>query len=291
MATYSEDYLLRLRLAVEEFEAAFEAWMGTQVEATHLEARGLFPTTSPRADADPKEVSRLELDVAEKAGTAARAVSVTGAYIGIAGLGTIDPIANWFVMSSPKAPISPQEVRLTAATVKGRLDSLLADARAAQASDLPGFAPSQLHEIVWAAAAAHWTTHHYRVAVREAAEALTLHWRTKLNRMDIDGTPFWQQVLAGGPAKPGQPKLRWPGEDEDRTVKSMRTGLQPFAVGLKELATGTQLVVRNPATHSQIELSEQDGLERLATLSFLARMLDLCLIEKAEDSDGGKLSG
>lgn len=152
MATYSEDYLQRLRVAVEEFEAAFEAWMGTQVEATHLEARGLFPTTSARDDADPKEVSTLELAVAEKAGTAARAVDVTGAYIAIAGLGAIDPITNWFVMSSPKAPISPQEVRLTAATVKGRLDSLLTDARAAQASDLPGFAPSQLHEIVWAAA-------------------------------------------------------------------------------------------------------------------------------------------
>lgn len=282
MAAYSADYLQRLRLAVEEFEVVFDAWMQTQVEITHLEARGIFPTAAPRDGADPKEISKLELDVAEKAGVAARAVSVTGAYIGIAGLGTIDPIANWFMMSSPKAPISPQEVRLTASTVKGRLDSMLADADDEQASALPGFAPSQLHEIVWSAAAAHWTTHQYRVAVREAAEALTLHWRTKLNRMDVDGTPFWQQALAAGPAQPGRRKLLWPGEDDDRTVKSMRAGMQPLAVGLKELATGVQLAVRNPATHTQTELSEQDGLERLAALSYLARMLDRCLITEAD---------
>lgn len=285
MAMYGLDYLQRLRVAVEEFDSAFEAWMNTQVGASHLEARGLFPTVSTRQDADPNEITRLELELAEKAGAAARAVSVTGAYIVVAGLGAIDPIANWFLMSSPKAPISPQEVRLTASTVKGRLNSMMADAQAAQASEIPGFAPSELHALVWSAAAAHWTTHHYRVSVREASEALTLHWRTKLGRMDVDGTPFWQQTLAAGPAKPGQPKLRWPGDADDRTVKSMRAGLQPFAVGLKELAAGTQLVIRNPATHSQAELSEQDGLERLAALSYLARMLDVCIVDTVEDGD------
>lgn len=34
MTTYSVDYLRRLFAAVEDFEAAFEAWMTTQVDPT-----------------------------------------------------------------------------------------------------------------------------------------------------------------------------------------------------------------------------------------------------------------
>lgn len=40
MADYSVDYLKRLKVAVVEFERAFEAWMETQNEFTHMEARG-----------------------------------------------------------------------------------------------------------------------------------------------------------------------------------------------------------------------------------------------------------
>ena len=54
---------------------------------------------------------------------------------------------------------------------------------------------------------------------------------------------------------------------------------------IRDSAAGTQLVIRNPATHSQAELSEQDGLERLAALSYLARMLDVCIVDTVEDGD------
>lgn len=61
---YSEDYLSRLRDAVERFEAAFEAWMATQVESSHMESRGLFPTVWAKEGQDADAVRRLELDVA-----------------------------------------------------------------------------------------------------------------------------------------------------------------------------------------------------------------------------------
>lgn len=284
MADYSVDYLRRLKSAVEVFERAFEAWTETQHEFSHLEARGLFPTVRTKEDADEAEVRRLELEVAAAAGAAARAVQVTGAYIVVSTVTRpIDPIANWSLMSQPKALLNPHNVRTAAANVRGRLDAMLAEAEAGDESGTPGFVPSQLHPLIWSAAADHWTTHKRRVAVREAAEALTGHWRGLLGRADVDGTTFWEQTLSGGPPEPGRPKLIWPGSDDDKTVKSIRGGTRTMAKALSDLATGVTLVIRNVTTHTGGELSEQEGLERLAAYSYLARLLDQCDVRRHSD--------
>ncbi|HET6288748.1 MAG TPA: TIGR02391 family protein [Amycolatopsis sp.] len=283
MANYSVDYLRRLRDAVEVFADAFDEWMRTQAESDHLTSRGLMPTVWAKDGQDPAVVRRLELKVAEAAGAAARAVAVTGTYMMVAGFGALDPIANWFTMSAPKAMLSPHDIRSTTAGIKGRLSTMIAEAETGSESALPGFAPSQLHPVIWTAAAAHWTTHQYRVAVREAAEALTVHWKTTLGRNDVDDTVFWQQSLAPGTASAEQPKLVWPGNPADKTNKSMRGGLEPLAKALNSLATGLNLTVRNIATHTRDELSEQEGLERLAAYSYLARLLDTCEIDRGEE--------
>lgn len=250
--------------------------------ARPLAARGILPTAWTKDDQDEMVVRRLELDVAETAGLAARAVAVTGAYIGVQGLGLIDPISNWSFMSGPKAPISPRDIRMTAANVKGRLDSMITDSEARDSTSLPSFSPAKFHQVVWTAAAAHWTTHQYRVAVREASEALTLHWKEKLNRNNVDDTSFWQQTLAPGEPGNGKPKLVWPGDHSDKTVKSMRGGLEPLAKALNGLATGLNLTVRNVTTHTREELSEQEAMERLAAYSYLARLLDRCEITSTD---------
>lgn len=276
MATYSADYLRRLLAAVQEFERAFEAWLETQVEGDHISSRGMLPTVWAREGVAPAQARPLELAVAEAAGAAARAVAVTGTYIGVVGLGQLDPIANWALMSSPKALFAPSDIRSTIATLRGRLRSMIADAEA-DASDLPAFAPAQLHPTIWAAAANHWTTHQYRVAVRGAAEALTEHWKTKVGRNDVDDTVFWQQTLSVGEPTPAAPKLVWPGDATDKTVKSMRGGLN-------QLATGLNLTIRNVTTHTRAELSEQEGMERLAAYSYFARLLDECELLRADAS-------
>ena len=281
MATYSVDYLKRLHAAVEDFEEAFDKWMETQVESDHMSSRGLLPTVWADDEQDPAELRRLELDVAEAAGAAARAVAVTGAYKVISGVGAIDPISNWSLMSAPRATITPQDVRTTAANVRGRLRSMIGETEAASESGVPGFAPSELHPVIWGAAAAHWTTHQYRVAVREAAEALTVNWRARLDRNDVDGTDFWQQTLSSGDPQPQRPKLVWPGDPSDKTARSMRSGLEPLAKSLSQLATGLNLTIRNVTTHSRNELTEQEGMERLAAYSYLARLLDQCDIRRA----------
>jgi hypothetical protein len=285
MTTYSAEYLNRLLDAVTGFHDAFDAWMATQVESDHLAARGLFPTAWTREGEDEAKVRHLELAVSEAAGAAARAVAITGAYMAVQGIGPIDPISNWSMMSNPKAFLSPQDVRTTAATVKGRLQAMIADAEAEVTSDAPVFSPANLHPVVWSAAAAHWTTHHYRVAVREAAEGLTIHWKQRLGREDVDDTVFWQQTLSPGEPEQGRPKLAWPGGPASKTAKSMRGGLEPMAKALVQLATGVNLTIRNVATHTQDSLSEQEAMERLSAYSYLARLLDKCEVHSAESSD------
>lgn len=199
------------------------------------------------------------------------------------GLGPIDPVSNWSLMADPKAPVAPRDIRMTVANIKGRLRSMIDDVEAGQDVDLPSFAPAHLHPVVWGAAAAHWTAHQYRVAVREAAEALTVHWKNRLGRTDVDDTPFWQQTLSAGDPEPGKPKLVWPGDATDKTTKSMRGGLEPLAKSLNGLATGLNLTVRNVTTHTRDELREQEAMERLSAYSYLARMLDRCVIKRAAD--------
>lgn len=276
MAKYGVDYLNRLVAATEHFEEAFERWMATQGERDLTSARGLYPTVWTKDDQDPAEVHSLEMDVAEAAGSAARAVPVTGAYLAVAGMGSIDPIANWALMSSPRALVSPQYIRTTAATIRGRLRAMIDEAEATAESDIPAFAPAQLHPVIWSSAAAHWTVHQRRVAVREAAEGLTIHWKERLGRGDVDDTVFWQQSLSPGEPEPGKPKITWRGDPDDKTSKSMRGGLEPLAKALNAFATGLNLTVRNVTTHSRVELSEQEAMERLAAYSYLARLLDEC---------------
>lgn len=212
-------------------------------------------------------------------------MTVTGAHYYVQGMGTIDPIANWAGMRHPKALFTASDIRTSTAAVKGRLAAMIVDAEAGQDADLPAFSPALLHPIVWSAAAPQWTAHQYRVAVREAAEGLNLHWKAKLGRHNLDDTSLWQQTLSAGEPTPTVPKLAWPGDPDARTTRSMRGGLGPLAGALNSLATGMNLTVRNVATHSADELSEQEAMERLAAYSFLARLLDGCEVRTADETE------
>lgn len=284
MTNFSVDYLNKLQDAVDRFQDVFEEWMKTQDESDVMSSHGLFPTVCAKEGVDANEARQLELDVADAAGLASRAVQVTGAYVGISGVGEpIDLIANWFTMSRPRPLFDPRDVRMVISTVRGRLKALILDAQSKGRSEYPVFSPANFHTVVWAEASKRWMIHDYRVAVREAAEGLTNHWKNKLGRNDVDGTKFWQETLSPGEPKPGVPKLVWPGESTDKTVRSMQGGLEPLGKALNALATGLNLTVRNVATHTRDELSEQEGMERLAAYSYFARLLDQRDIWRVDD--------
>ncbi|MER6218510.1 hypothetical protein ABT213_31285 [Streptomyces sp. NPDC001674] len=193
MATYGAEYLRRLLAAVDRFEQVFEQWMETQVESDYTISRGLWPTVWTEEGQDEATVRRLELDVAEAAGAAARAVAVTGAGIGVAGI---------------------------AARVRGRLRTMIDEAETVSDSTPPGFAPSELHEVIWTAAGAHWTTHQYRVAVREASEALTVHWKKRLGRNDVTTPGSGNRVFRRVSLRLIGPSLHGPGTPPTRRPRA-----------------------------------------------------------------------
>jgi hypothetical protein len=49
------------------------------------------------------------------------------------------------------------------------------------------------------------------------------------------------------------------------------------------LAKGLNLTIRNVATHTRMELTEQEGMEQLGAYSHLARLLDQCSAERHVD--------
>ena len=115
---------------------------------------------------------------------------------------------------------------------------------------------------------------HYRQAVSAGADGAIQLVKSRTGRNDISDTSQWQQAFSNNPPQPGQPRLRWPGDPANQTVKSMNEGLRQFA-------PGTQMTIRNPATHQPGEMSEQEASERLAVLSLLARWVDECDLVEA----------
>ncbi len=61
--------------------------------------------------------------------------------------------------------------------------------------------------------------------------------------------------------------------------------------GLRQFAPGANMVIRNPATHVDQDMSTQGALERLAALSLLARLVDRCAVETVEPEAAGKVVG
>ncbi|MCU1508394.1 MAG: hypothetical protein JWQ12_659 [Glaciihabitans sp.] len=144
-----------------------------------------------------------------------------------------------------------------------------AETRKQLGSSAPSISADLLHPIVWSAASALWDDGHFGPAVQRAATMVNAHVQDRLGRHDLSDSPLMQQAFSMTEPSEGQPRLRWPGEDSDLTVKSMRDGLV-------RLAPGVFMTIRNPSTHSIDQLPRQEALEQLAVLSQLARWIDAC---------------
>jgi hypothetical protein len=150
----------------------------------------------------------------------------------------------------------------------------------AEAESPPTVDVALMHPAVWGQAARLCRDGHHRQTVSAAADGVVQLVKCRTGRNDIADTSQWQQAFSNNPPLPGQPRLRWPGDPADQTVKSMNDGLRQFA-------PDTQMTIRNPATHVSGEMTQQEAVERLSVLSLLARWVDQCdLIEVPESSTG-----
>ena len=144
-----------------------------------------------------------------------------------------------------------------------------AETRALIGSTAPTMQADALHSLVWEAASKRWHSGHYSDAVQRAATFLNAHVQDITGRTDISDNDLMSQTFSLSDPQPKKPRLRWPGDDANLTVKAMRVGILNFSQGVFS-------AIRNPATHSTEDMQRQEALEQLATLSTLARWIDRC---------------
>ncbi|MGV9753783.1 TIGR02391 family protein [Nocardia farcinica] len=267
-AAQDPDYLRTTQDAVREFRSKFREFLALHAPTNEAGiGRGIIPAVMRREGVTPEQVTEIAEQVAEAAGRARRAALLTEVMYSVEGhTRPVDPIAAWSSVAQPKPVLEPENVLIACAQIIGSLDEMIEAAKIEQPRPA---GPAEMHPTIWGAARPLWDDGHYREAVAAAAEALVDKVKTLVRRRDIAETPLWQQAFSSAPTKPGEIRLRWPGEPEDRDVKSMNDGLRQFA-------PGAQMTIRNSATHSTEKMSEQDALERLGTLSLLARWVDTC---------------
>jgi len=134
------------------------------------------------------------------------------------------------------------------------------------APDAPSLVADLFHPYVWAAASGLWDTGRYRVAVGQATVSLSAHIADKAHSL-LTERELVQQVFAPSEPGPKQVRLHVPGDKSSKTWKSRQEGLH-------FLAQGVFAGIRNVATHTEAEWSEQVALEHLAVLSVVARWAD-----------------
>lgn len=149
------------------------------------------------------------------------------------------------------------------------------ETRAKLGTNAPTMKADALHPLIWDAASKRWESGHYSDAIQRAATALSGHVKNLTGRHELGDNELMAQAFSHSAPQTGKPRLRWPGNDDDLTVKAMRTGILSTAQGVFS-------AIRNPATHTTDELPKQEALEQLATLSVLARWIDRCELINAE---------
>lgn len=132
--------------------------------------------------------------------------------------------------------------------------------------DAPVLIADQFHPRIWAAAAALWDTGKYRVAVSQAAVALSAHIASKA-QSSLTDRKLVNEVLAPSDPPAGKTRLHMPGSKDTETWKSRQDGIH-------HLAQGAFAGIRNIAAHDEGEWPEQIALEHLAVLSVVARWTD-----------------
>jgi uncharacterized protein (TIGR02391 family) len=157
-----------------------------------------------------------------------------------------------------------------------RLDHLdEVNARLGGDDESPRITAASLHHLIWGAAETQWTLGQRHEAVLAAAKAVNSQLQAKVDRRDVSEADLVRQAFTDKAPEPGKPRLRFNTVEDDQTRESLRSGAMEFGAGCFR-------AIRNPIGHrpnDEIEMTEQEALERLAALSLLARFIDDADIE------------
>lgn len=134
------------------------------------------------------------------------------------------------------------------------------------APDAPSLVADEFHPHAWSAASALWDTGQYRVAVGQATVSVSAHIAKRAGT-SLSDRELVAQVFSPNAPSAQQVRLHLRGDKSSKIWKSRQDGLHL-------LAQGAFAGIRNVATHSAEEWSEQVALEHLAVLSVVARWSD-----------------
>lgn len=135
----------------------------------------------------------------------------------------------------------------------------------------PQLSARSLHPVVWEAAARLWDDGHYKPAVHTAAVALEGHILGKAN-VDLSGTDL-AVLFSLKPPDGKSPRLRFTQYDENTEV------WRSEHEGAASMIRGAMQSIRNAASHAgRPDCDEVEGLERLAVLSYVARLIDRAVL-------------
>lgn len=144
------------------------------------------------------------------------------------------------------------------------------------APESPVLQADQMHPLVWRAAATVWEMGEYKMAIQQAAIALSALIKTRTGSR-LNDRALMQMVFASDSPKAGQVRLHVPGDQEDDNWRSRQQGLHL-------VAQGAFAGIRNIAVHEDASWGEHEALEHLAVLSVVARWADAAeLVRPAED--------
>jgi uncharacterized protein (TIGR02391 family) len=139
----------------------------------------------------------------------------------------------------------------------------------------PQLSADALHTEVWGSAKTQWSTGHRHEAVLAAAKAVNSLLQSKISRRDVSEVKLVREAFSEKDPVIDKARLRYPSIADEQTRESMRQGVMEFGAGCFA-------AIRNPVGHlpnDEVELSEQEALERLAALSLLARWIDQAGVE------------
>ncbi|HXL20759.1 MAG TPA: TIGR02391 family protein [Streptosporangiaceae bacterium] len=146
------------------------------------------------------------------------------------------------------------------------------------APDAPSLVADKFHPRIWGAASVLWDTGQYRVAVGQAAIALSAHIAAKSGSHLAD-RKLVKEVFASAEPPAGKTRLHMPGNKATETWKSCQEGLHL-------MAQGAFAGIRNIAAHDEDEWPEHVALEHLAVLSVVARWADEAEVVRGPDGAG-----
>ena len=140
----------------------------------------------------------------------------------------------------------------------------------------PRLAASELHSAIWGAAAALWDDGHFPQAIQAAASALEAKLQAVAG-IGVSGADLGNLFSLNAPTQES-PRLRIRSIDRDTKSKTWKSAHE----GAASLVRGALMGVRNLLSHpGWPEPTSGEALEMLAVLSYVARLVDRCDPEKA----------